>query len=282
MRAEHPGTVFLSEAFTRPAVMKRLAKVGFSQSYTYFTWRHTKWELETYLTELTTSPVADYLRPNLWPNTPDILAEDLQGGTTAAFCARLVLAATLAANYGIYGPAFELQEHVPRAPGSEEYADSEKYAVRHWDLGRADTLAGFVGRVNRVRRDHPALRRDDTLAFLPVDNDHLIAYAKTAPPSSDGDPPDVVVVVVNLDPVYTQSGWLHLDPVALGLPADTALTAHDLLTDARFPWEARRNFVRLDPAAVPAHLLHLTALGVEPAMTVPEAAPARHAGRVAS
>ena len=273
VRADHPGTVFLSEAFTRPAVLHRLAKAGFSQSYTYFTWRHTKHELQSYLAELTAAPVAEYLRPNLWPNTPDILAADLQQGSTAAFCARFVLAATLSASYGIYGPAFELREHVPARPGSEEYTDSEKYAVRHWDLGRPDSLAGFVARVNAVRRNHRALQRNDTLRFLSVDNDQLVAYAKTAGPVASASGPGrvpggsaPVLVVVNLDPVYTQSGWLDLDLAALGLDPDLSVVAHDLLTDARFRWEGPRVFVRLDPGAVPAHLLHLEQDGgaVEP------------------
>ena len=264
VRAEHPETVFLSEAFTRPPVMKRLAKLGFSQSYTYFTWRHTKDELESYLTELTRPPVADYLRPNLWPNTPDILGTDLQNGSVATFCARLVLAATLSASYGIYGPPFELREFVPRQPGSEEYADSEKYTVRHWDLDRPDSLAGFVARVNQARRAHPALRRNDGLRFLRIDNDNLIAYAKTLAPTAHAagsgrpaHPVDVIVVVVNLDPVFTQSGWLELDTGSLGLEPGRPVVAHDLLTDAYFHWQDAGNFVELDPSAVPVHLLHI-------------------------
>ncbi|MGH9089253.1 MAG: alpha-amylase family glycosyl hydrolase, partial [Acidimicrobiales bacterium] len=238
VKADHPEVLLLSEAFTRPKVMERLAKVGFSQSYTYFAWRNTKWEIETYMTEL--AGVAHFFRPNFWPNTPDILTEALQTGGTAAFVARLVLAATLSANYGIYGPAFELQEHVARSPGSEEYAGSEKYTVRHWDLDRPDSLAPLIGRVNEIRRQHAALQRDDTLRFHQVDNDQLIAYSKTS-----GD--DRVVVVVNLDPFNRQAGWVDVD---LGPGADV----HDLLTGARYHWAGDRNFVLLDPAAVPAHV----------------------------
>jgi starch synthase (maltosyl-transferring) len=244
VKEAHPKTIFLSEAFTRPAVMYRLAKLGFSQSYTYFAWRNTKWELESYMAELRTA--AEFFRPNFWPNTPDILTERLQSGGTAAFVSRLVLAGTLSASYGVYGPAFELQEHVARSPGSEEYAGSEKYAIRHWDLDRADSLAPVIGRLNEIRRRHPALQRNDTLRFHATDNDQLIAYSKTA-----GD--DAVLVVVNLDPRYRQSGWVDLGPFGCG-PGE-AVEVHDLLTDARYRWEGSHSFVILDPAAVPAHVL---------------------------
>src|SRR5207253_2573963 len=178
LRDRHPDLIFLSEAFTRPKVMYRLAKLGFTQSYTYFAWRNTKHELIEYLTELTQTPVREFFRPNLWPNTPDILNEYLQHGGKPAFMARLVLAATLGASYGIYGPAFELMEHEPLRPGSEEYLNSEKYEIRDWDLERDDSLAPFVERVNRIRRANPALQTNERLWFLPVDNDQLIAYTK--------------------------------------------------------------------------------------------------------
>ncbi|HLG68290.1 MAG TPA: alpha-1,4-glucan--maltose-1-phosphate maltosyltransferase, partial [Acidimicrobiales bacterium] len=261
VKGEHPEVIFLAEAFTRPKVMQHLAKLGFSQSYTYFAWRSAKWELEQYFTELTRTEVADYFRPNLWPNTPDILTDELQFGGTPAFVARLVLAATLGASYGIYGPAFELGEHVAREAGSEEYRGSEKYAVRHWDLERPDSLAELVARVNRIRRDHPALHHDSTLRFHHVDNDQLIAYSKThlveeprylgPQPAHEPREPDVVVVVVNLDHHHVQSGWVDLDLGVLGLPPDGPYLMHDLLTDARFEWRGPHNFVRLDPAVVP-------------------------------
>ncbi len=250
VKEEQPETVFLSEAFTRPAVMYRLAKLGFSQSYTYFAWRNTKWELESYMYEL--AGVAHFFRPNFWPNTPDILTEALQTGGTPAFVARLVLAATLSASYGVYGPAFELQERLPRAAGSEEYLGSEKYSVRHWDLDRPDSLAPLMARLNAVRRAHPALQRNDTLRFHATDNDQLIAYSKTS-----GD--DAVLVVVNLDPRYRQSGWVDLDEFARG-PGES-LEVHDLLTDARYRWEGSHSFVILDPATVPAHVLAVGARG---------------------
>ncbi|HSL34351.1 MAG TPA: alpha-1,4-glucan--maltose-1-phosphate maltosyltransferase, partial [Candidatus Limnocylindrales bacterium] len=158
VKRDHPDVLFLAEAFTRPKVMYRLAKLGFSQSYTYFTWRTTKWELQSYFEEITRPPVADFFRPSVWPNTPDILHETLQHGGRPMFEARLVLAATLAATYGIYGPAFELLEHVPREPGSEEYLDSEKYQLRHWPFDPNAGIAPLIGRLNRIRREHPALQ----------------------------------------------------------------------------------------------------------------------------
>jgi len=252
VRKDHPDVIFLAEAFTRPKIMHRLAKLGFTQSYTYFTWRNTKQELTEYFTELSADPSREYFRPNCWPNTPDILNEYLQVGGRPAFMARVVLAATLSANYGIYGPAFELMEHIPREPGSEEYRDSEKYQLRQWDLSRADSLAEFIGRINRARRDNTALQQDWSLRFFAVDNEQLICYAKT---SADLD--NIVVVVVNLDPAHTQSGWVDVDLTALGMEDDSTYQMHDLLTDARYLWHGRRNFVQLDPARSPAHVLRL-------------------------
>ncbi|MGA8368876.1 MAG: alpha-1,4-glucan--maltose-1-phosphate maltosyltransferase [Acidimicrobiales bacterium] len=258
----HPETIFLAEAFTRPKVMYRLAKVGFTQSYTYFTWRQSRWELESYLTELTATGVADFFRPNFWPNTPDILTEQLQTGGPPVFALRVVLAATLAASYGIYGPAFELHEDVPRHPGSEEYRHSEKYAIRYWDLARPDSLAGLVSRLNHIRRGHPALQFNDSLRFHGSDNEQLMVYSKSRParPATDRPSPeraDTVVTVVNLDPGNRQSGWVDLDLDALGIDVGPPFDMHDLLTDAHFHWEGARNFVILDPQVAPAHILHL-------------------------
>jgi len=253
IRREHPDVLFLAEAFTRPRIMHRLAKVGFSQSYTYFTWRNTKAELTEYFTELAQGPGREYFRPNCWPNTPDILHEYLQRGGAPAFRARLVLAATLAANYGIYGPAFELMEHTPREPGSEEYLNSEKYQVRHWDLERPDSLAPLIGKINRIRQANPALQSDWSLRFHPVDNDALICYSKTA--AAQG---NAIVVVVNLDPESAQSGWVALDLAVLGLAADLSFEVHDLLSGARYTWHGSRNYVRLDPSRSPAHIFELS------------------------
>ncbi len=252
IKHDHPDVLFLAEAFTRPRVMHRLAKLGFSQSYTYFSWRNTKAELTKYFTELNEAPGRDYFRPNCWPNTPDILPEYLQLGGRAAFMARVVLAATLAANYGIYGAAYELLEASPREPGSEEYLNSEKYELRDWDLARADSLSGFIARVNAIRKDNPALQSDDGLRFVQIDNDDLIAYAKV---DAAGD--NTVLVVVNLDPHHMQSGWVTLDLADLGIDADRPFQVHDLLTDARYLWSGARNFVMLDPARAPAHIFRV-------------------------
>jgi len=246
---EHPGVIFLAEAFTRPKVMHRLAKLGFTQSYTYFTWRNRKHELQAYFSELSSGPGKDYFRPNAWPNTPDILHEQLQTGESAVYLARLVLAATLAANYGIYGPAYELREHQPREPGSEEYLDSEKYQLRHWNHDDPGSLAPFITRINRIRRENPALQQDRKLRFLPIDNDQLLAYAKT---SEDGS--NVVVTVVNLDPHQEHSGWLELDPDSIQVDPARDFQMHDLLSNQRFTWHGTHHFVRLDPARVPAHV----------------------------
>jgi starch synthase (maltosyl-transferring) len=253
VKAEHPEVLFLAEAFTRPKVMYRLAKLGFTQSYTYFTWRTTKAELIEYVTELTTTEVKEFFRPNFWPNTPDILAQQLQGGGgRPAFVARLILAACLSPSYGIYGPPFEMGEDTPVAPGSEEYLNSEKYEIRTWDLHRMDSLSEVIARVNLIRRENPALQGDAVPRFQPVDNDQLIAWTK-----STDDLSDVILVLVNLDPRYPQSGWVDLPLADLGLPASDAYQVEDLLTGMRFSWSGPRNYVRLDPAALPAHILAL-------------------------
>jgi starch synthase (maltosyl-transferring) len=242
IKKAHPEVIFLAEAFTRPKVMHRLAKLGYTQSYTYFTWRNTKQELTEYFTELSQESGREYFRPNVWPNTPDILPEYLQLGGRPAFTARFVLAATLAASYGIYGPAFELAEHAPREPGSEEYLDSEKYQIRAWNLEREDSLRELIARVNRIRRENPALHSDWSLAFHPVSNDDLIAYSKQC-----DDPENALVTVVNLDPYHVQSGWLELDLEAFGLDAQAPFQMHDLLSGARYLWHGLRNFVQLEP-----------------------------------
>jgi starch synthase (maltosyl-transferring) len=260
VHSEDPDVIFLAEAFTRPKIMQRLAKGGFTQSYTYFAWRNTKWELEEYLTELHSTEVADFFRPNFWPNTPDILTEVLQQGGRPSFMARLVLAATSAASYGIYGPVFELCENKPRTTGSEEYLHSEKYEIRHFDLNAPTSLAGFVARVNEIRRQCPVLQHDRNLALCPVDNDQMIAYVRTPPARLASAAPErarPVVVVVNLDARYRQSGWVELDFSALGIDPPSSFLAHDLLTGARYQWQGPRNFVILDPSVVPAHILSL-------------------------
>jgi len=252
VKQAHPEAIFLAEAFTRPKVMHRLAKLGFSQSYTYFTWRNTGQELKEYFTELARSPGREYFRPNAWPNTPDILTEALQYGGRPVFMSRVVLAATLAASYGIYGPAYELMENAPRDAGGEEYLDSEKYQLRHRDLERADSLRPFIGRLNRIRHENPALQSDAGLRFFPTDNEQLLCYAKATP-----DLENLIVVVVCLDPHNPHAGWVELDLAALGIDPTLPYQMHDLLSGARFLWQGGRNFVRLDPARAPAHVFRL-------------------------
>jgi starch synthase (maltosyl-transferring) len=252
VKQDHPEVIFLAEAFTRPKVMYQLAKLGFTQSYTYFAWRNTKWELAEYFTELTQTEVREYFRPNLWPNTPDILTEYLQMGGRPAFMARLVLAATLGASYGIYGPAFELCENRPKEPGSEEYLDSEKYEIKNWDITSPGSLADFIGRVNRIRRENPALQGNWGLLFHPTDNDQLICYSKQTEDLSN-----IIVVVVNLDPHHKHSGWLELPLETLGIDPQQPFQVHDLLSDERYLWRGNRNYVELDSRVVPAHIFRL-------------------------
>ncbi|MEP7360386.1 MAG: alpha-1,4-glucan--maltose-1-phosphate maltosyltransferase [Chloroflexota bacterium] len=252
IKRDHPETIFLAEAFTRPKPMYRLAKAGFSQSYTYFTWRNTPAEMRTYLEEITKPPVTDFFRPNFWPNTPDILHADLQQGGRAAFMARVILAATLSSNYGIYGPAYELMDAMPVAPNSEEYLDSEKYQQRTWDLARADSLAPLIATLNGARRDHPALQSNERLYFHDVNSDWLLAYSKS---TADGS--DVILAVVNMDYHATRAASLELDLNALGLPADAPFVVVDLLDGATYTWRGSRNWVSLDPEVRAAHLLWL-------------------------
>ncbi len=249
VRASYPDAIFLAEAFTRPRVMYRLAKIGFSQSYTYFAWRNTKQELTDYFTELTRTPVAEYFRPNLWPNTPDILTAYLQTGRRAAFAVRFILAATLGSSYGIYGPAFELQEHTPIEPGSEEYRDSEKYEIRTWDLERADSLAPLIEAVNRIRAQNPALHDNGSLRFHEIANEGLLAYSK-----STEDRANVILVIANLDSRNAQSGWTDLDLGELGVPEGRPFEVEDLLTGEIHRWAGPVNYVELDPAVAAAHV----------------------------
>jgi starch synthase (maltosyl-transferring) len=252
IKQHYPDVLFLSEAFTRPKLMYRLGKLGFSQSYTYFTWRFGKQEFTEYLTELTQSSVREFFRPNLWPNTPDILPEHLQSGNRAAYMARYVLAATLSSNTGIYGPVYELLEHTPREAGSEEYLDSEKYEIRDWDLNRADSLRDFIGRVNRARKENPALQATNNIRFHSVSNDRLLCFSKVC-----AEPRNLVVVVVNLDFDNAQEGMVDLPLGELGLAEDRPVRLDDLLGGETFSWQARGNYVKLDPRSRPAHIFRV-------------------------
>jgi starch synthase (maltosyl-transferring) len=249
VKRRHPDVILLAEAFTRPKVMYRLAKVGFTQSYTYFAWRNTTSELAQYFTELSQPPVSEFFRANLWPNTPDILTEYLQTGGRPAFAARFLLAATLGANYGIYGPAFELCEGRAREPGSEEYLDSEKYQIRSWNRDSPDSLRELITLVNKIRHENPALQSDRGLRFHPTENDHLIAYTKSTP-----DLADVVLTVVNVDPHHTQAGMITLPIEELGIRRDRGYQAHELLSGARYLWNGARNYVEINPHSIPAQI----------------------------
>jgi len=301
LHRDAPDVLFLAEAFTRPHVMYSLAKRGFTQSYTYFTWRTEKSELQSYFEEITRPPISDFFTPNLWPNTPDILHASLQTGGRAAFQQRLILATTLAASYGIYGPAFELCENLPFKPGSEEYLHSEKYQIRRWDRRDPNSLAPLITLLNQIRRTNPALQSDLSLHFHPVDNPQLIAYSKSAPAApadeavssaqtashaitegieatevksagagvansaaeaaastaAPAQPANTILVVVNLDPRYEQSGWIDLDLKQLGIAHNETFDVEDLLTGIHYQWHDRSNFVVLSPTAA-AHIFRLT------------------------
>ncbi len=255
--AHYPDTIFLAEAFTRPHVMYSLAKGGFTQSYTYFTWRNTREELEEYLEEITQPPISDFFKPNFWPNTPDILHKSLQEGGRPVFMQRLILAATLAGNYGIYGPAYELGENAPAKPAagkteSEEYLDSEKYEIRQRDRNQPHSLVPLITRLNAIRRGNPALQANESLVFHPTENPQLICYSKSAPNQQN-----TILVALNLDPVNEQGGWLHLDTAKLGLTDQDDYIVEDLLTGAEYPWHGSSNYVALRPSTQPAHIFRI-------------------------
>ena len=250
IQRDHPETIFLAEAFTRPKVMRYLAKCGFSQSYTYYTWRNQASELREYLTELTKTELQEYMRPNFFANTPDILNEYLVNGGRPAFEVRLILAATLAASYGIYS-GYELWENVPLRPGSEEYLDSEKYQIKIRDYNAPGNLKELIARVNQIRRDHPALQQNATLQFYGTDNPQMLAYGKALP--ADAERGDRVYVVASVDPKWEQSGWVQFPTSELGLDQRDGYVVEDLLDGARYTWRGEWNFVKLSPGKM-AHI----------------------------
>ncbi len=258
IREDHPDTVYLAEAFTRPKLMARLAKAGYSQSYSYFTWRNNKHELQEYLTELTSSPLKHFMRPNFWPNTPDILHEEFHSGNRTTFIIRMVLAATLSSNYGMYGPAYELCEHVPVAEGKEEYLDSEKYEIKRWDLDRPGNIRAEITRINRIRKENPALQQTNDLAFVRIDSapgqEHgmLMGYVKRS--EDDG---NIILTVVNLDPNAMQNGWLRFPLEMFRKPHDHRFAVEDLLTGSRYEWNGEWNYVEVNPHVVPAHIFRV-------------------------
>ena len=247
---DHPEVIFLAEAFTRPKVMQSLAKAGFTQSYTYFTWRNTKWELTEYMTELTQTDMAHYFRPNFFANTPDILHEYLQVGGPPAFKIRLVLASLLSPTYGIYS-GYEVYESVPVAEGSEEYLNSEKYELRPRDFSGDDNLVPYITRINDVRRKNPALSELTNLTFHEVDKENLLVFSK----KSEGQ--DAILVIVNLNPFHWEEGTVDLDMEALGLQPVQSFEVHDLITDTAYWWNGPDNYVRLDPFEEPAHVFRV-------------------------
>jgi starch synthase (maltosyl-transferring) len=247
VKREFPDAIFLSEAFTRPRLMEQLTKSGFTQSYTYFAWKTTKEQIADYFTLLNTPPLKDYFRPNAWPSTPDILTEYLVHGGRQAFIVRLVLAATLSASYGIYGPAFELGEHIPAQPGSEEYLNSEKYELKRWDIERKDSLRGIITQINAIRRENPALQTNDNLRFHPVDDEKVIAYSKQT-----DDARNIVLVTVNLDPRRSRSGLVELPVEEWGLDPRRSYPVRDLLNQTEIRWRGRQQRIELkgSPAAI--------------------------------
>ncbi len=254
IQEDHPEVILLSEAFTRPKIMARLAEAGFTQSYTYFTWRidqHGPEGLWAYVDELAHGPLADYMRPNFWPNTPDILSGPLRFGPPAAFALRLVLAATISPAYGVYS-GYELYENLPASDQNEEYLDSEKYEIKDRDFSLPESLAPLMTALNDIRRRHPALQRLRSIRFHPSSNPAVIAYSKV---SDDGR--DAVLTVVNLDPDWTQEAILQLDFAGLGLPDDRPYAVFDELSGERYHWLGRTPYVRLDPAYRVAHVLDL-------------------------
>jgi starch synthase (maltosyl-transferring) len=250
IQAQHPEILFLAEAFTRPKLMARLAEVGFSQSYTYFTWRNTKAELQEYFEEVALGPKADYMRPNFWPNTPDILSGILRGGGPGAFRLRLVLAACSVPSYGIYS-GYELCENQPMSDTNEEYFESEKYEIKHRDFSQPGSLVPFVSRINDIRRRHPAFATLDNIAFHQSNNDQILCWSKV-----DQTADDVMLMVVNLDPHNIHEDTLSLDLPALGFDWNDTYEAFDELTGMTFIWTGAHPYVRLDPG-LPAHVLHL-------------------------
>ncbi|NTW68673.1 MAG: alpha-1,4-glucan--maltose-1-phosphate maltosyltransferase [Chlorobiaceae bacterium] len=259
IKEEHPDTVFLAEAFTRPKLMARLAKAGYSQSYSYFTWRNTKHDLQAYLHELTTSELRHFMRPNFWPNTPDILPDELQSGNRTTFTIRMVLAATLSSNYGMYGPAYELCEHLPVAAGKEDYLDSEKYEIKQWDLDRPGNIRAEITRINRIRKDNAALQQTNEISFVRIEasegheDDYLMGYVKRSADNSN-----IILTVVNLDHSNTRGGWLRFPLELFGLSHQHPFKVEDLLSGMSYDWNGEWNYVEVNPWVMPAHIFRVT------------------------
>lgn len=249
IQKQYPDTIFLSEAFTKPKVMKELAKLGYTQSYTYFVWRNTKQELIEYMTELTQTEMKDYFRPNFWPNTHDINPYALQSGIESSFIARYFMAATLSSNYGIFGPVYELMYHEPY-PGKEEYLNSEKYEVRHWDWEKRNKLTDVITKVNAARKVNPALQRTNNISFCEIQNDALLAYYKRS-----GD--NHILCIVNLDPFNQQAGFVKTPLMEMGIYPGEDFTVFDMLTNRSYHWHSEWNYIELNPWELPVHLFRI-------------------------
>ncbi len=247
----HPDIIFLAEAFTRPMVMSSLAKVGFTQSYTYFTWRVSKQEIMEYMNELVNGPSRNYFRPNFWPNTPDILPYHLQLKGENSFIFRYALAATLSSNYGVYGPSYEFYENTP-IEGKEEYFNSEKYEVRHYDWKRTNRMTDIMSLLNKIRKENAALQSTWNIQFCPIENNQLIAYLKATDDLSN-----IILVIVNLDPIGKQSGYVQLPKERLKLSDKINVKLHDLITDEHYTWTQEWSFIELSPGKMPFHLFKL-------------------------
>ncbi len=251
VRKNEPDVIFLAEAFTRPRIMERLAKIGFNQSYTYFTWRNNPWELKQYMLELTKSPMRDYYRPNFWPNTPDILPPVLTHGGEAAYIMRLVLAATLSSNYGLYGPVYEYNINTPY-PGKEENLDSEKYEIKHWDWDKETRTKEILIMINQIRKENPALHNTWNLHFADVENPQMIVYGKNDEASGN-----IILVAVNMDPYHTQGSWVRLPLKELGIDSYRSYVAYDMLSKSRYTWYGEWNYIELNPYQIPAHVFRI-------------------------
>jgi starch synthase (maltosyl-transferring) len=251
VRQQYPQVIFLAEAFTRPRVMERLGKIGFTQSYTYFTWRNNPAEIKEYMRELTQTEMRDFYRPNFWPNTPDILPHDLQTGGEPAHIARVVMAATLSSNYGLYGPVYEFGINTP-VQGKEEYWDSEKYEIYHWDWGKLTKIREVITKINKIRQVNPALQTTWNIAFGDTDNPQLLCYAKW-----DDSRQNRILVVVNMDYHNTQAGWVQVPLHELKMDGTQQYLVHDLMTDHKYTWNSEWNYVELRPHEMPVHVFRI-------------------------
>ncbi len=250
VRGQYPDMIFLSEAFTRPKVMMQLAKVGFSQSYTYYSWRTKKWEIEAYLNELTQTDMKYYFRPNFWPNTHDINPYMLQGGHEASFLIRYFMAATMSSNYGIFGPSYEFMVH-DAYPGKEEYLNSEKYEIKHWNWRHETKLTYLIRIVNRLRKENSALQQTNNLQFCPIENEYLTAYLKVHPNGNR------ILCVVNLDGYNTQIGWVKVPAELIGKRVGEPYRVHDLISNTTYTWKDEWNYIEINPNNLPFHLFRI-------------------------